>query len=277
MGYSHCVGRLGRSALGKPSHLDRLKNAIANVGTISRSSKKSIIMSPSLSESADIQGKIDFSIGRAFLFADEHRLYIRAPLARYQFAPNEVIAIEETGERSIGIKHTRPEYPDRIVFYSKTISAATMMSIVANKGYTPAATINDMLSRDSLSFRPLIVFPFFLLFWSLLFLLPIVLFVWSILTNSSFQFNRSTVATILMLMFSGVTSIRFFPPAQWLVMRPGRNIGEIKPVLNFLMLMNGLLAAANIALSMGIPGILVLVLVFSALWAIEQIDMRLFQ
>jgi hypothetical protein len=38
-------------------------------------------------ESADFQGEIETfgSIGTAYLFADENRLYLRAPFVRYQF------------------------------------------------------------------------------------------------------------------------------------------------------------------------------------------------
>jgi hypothetical protein len=54
-------------------------------------------------ESADFQGATE-TFGTAYLFFDENRLYLRAPFARYQFTPSEVVAFEDSGEYGINVR-----------------------------------------------------------------------------------------------------------------------------------------------------------------------------
>jgi hypothetical protein len=117
-------------------------------------------MRRSIEKLADLKGDIstfgsgvnkDEPSNSAFLFADENRLYLRAPLRRYAFLPEQAVTIEENSDRGIVIKHNRLDYLTKIVFNS-SVSATEMISTVASKGFLPSASVSD-ISIESLYYK----------------------------------------------------------------------------------------------------------------------------
>ena len=233
-------------------------------------------------ESADFQGEIEtfVSVGTAHLFADENRLYLRAPLIRYPFTPSEVVTLEESSDQGITIVHTRPDYPAKIVFKSSDNSAAEMLLTIANKGFVPCAAADDIPTReDSLPIRDELLIGIIMLM-SLLFFIAIIVGIF----RTIFQINIPPVevgswrATIsLFAIFIVLASIRFCPPIQQLLVKPGRYLSEISPsILDTFTIGFGLLAISNFLVYLGIPEILAVGIDFLLLWTIVQIDLKLF-
>ena len=209
-------------------------------------------MQQTLEESADIVGEISPAIimTKSFLFADESKFYLRAPLQRYTFAPEQVIAIEESADREISIKHTCLEYSAKITF-SSALSATEMIETIDNKGFVPSASVDDLPNRDRFIFRTEMIIPIYI---------AIVLSLFTgdfgirlLLTN----LRIPIIATLVIFV------IRFIPLVQSIVLQSGRYIGEISHSLDGVILVLSLLGIASILLSVGIPEIIATLITFS--------------
>lgn len=229
-------------------------------------------MQQPLEQTADLKGGILASLTKSspvFLFADSHRLYLRGFLQRYRFAPEQVVSIEEERDKAISIRHTRSDYPARIVFYS-SIGAAEILTTIRSKGFIPSASASNMPLREGIPVRLTILIPI------------CIVIVWSLLTGHSFGLNQLIRAQKLGdwrpipigVIFSISAIINFFPPIQLLLLKPGRQVGEISPVLNALILISGLLGIVSILLISGVPEIVAILIAISTFWLIAQIDRR---
>jgi hypothetical protein len=232
-------------------------------------------------ESADFQGKIETlgSIGTAYLFADENLLYLRAPFVRYQFKPSEVVALEESGERGVIVKHIRPDYPEKIIFISSENSGAEILLAIANKGFIPCAATDDIPTREGFPIREEILASAYLLLNILLFLAFIVGIVLAIfkIDYPPVEVGSWQAVISLSTIFILLASIKFCPPIQWLLVKPGRYLSEIGPsILDSFTIVFGLLAISNFLVYLGIPEILAVGSDFLLFWAIVQIELRLF-
>jgi hypothetical protein len=216
-------------------------------------------MHQTVEESADFKGEIGSAIIRkAFLFADENRLYLRAPLQRYTFAPEQVVTIEASGDLEIAIKHTRWDYPAKITFTSET-NATEMIATIGNKGFVPSASVDDIPNRERFIFRTEAIIP-----------------IWIAIVLSLFTGDfgiRWILVDLRMPIFATViiAAIRFLPPVQSLVFQPGRYIGEISPILDGLILVLGGLGIGSVLMALGIPELFATFLTFFMLWAIPQV------
>jgi hypothetical protein len=233
-------------------------------------------------ESADFQGEIKIfigSIGTAYLFADENRLYLRAPFVRYQFTPSEVVALEASGDCGVKITHTRPDYPEKIVFNSSGNSAAEILLAIASKSFIPRASTNNIPTREGSPIRDeflvgVVVLGNLLFFGSIIVGIFCAIFQINIPPVESGSW-RGTIS--LSTIFIVLASIKFFPPIQWLLVKPGRYLSELGPsILDSFTIVFGLLAVANFLVYLGIPEIFAVGIDFLLVWAIVQIDLKLF-
>jgi hypothetical protein len=229
-------------------------------------------MQQPLEQSADLKGGVSASSTTSrpvFLFADSNRLYLRGFLQRYIFAPYQVVSVEQERDNSISIKHTRPDYPASIIFYS-SLSATEILTTIRNKGFIPSASVSDVPIRLGIPVRVMILIPICLVI------------VWSLLTGNSFGLNQLVHSQKLGnwrpipigVIFSISAIIRFFPPAQWLILQPGRQIGEISPMLNVLILVSGLGGIVSVSIISGIPELFAILIAISIFWLIIQLDRR---
>lgn len=215
-------------------------------------------MRQAVEESADLVGEIPAIMPKSFLFADECRLYLRAPLKRYAFAPEQVITIEESADREISIKHTCLEYPAKITFSSE-LSATEMIEIIDNKGFIPSASVDDLPNRDKFIFRTEMIIPIYV---------GIVL---SLFTGDFGirlllrDLRVPIIATFIILM------IRFIPLVQSIVFQPGRYIGEIISSLDGVILVLSGLGIGSLLLSFGVPEIIATLITFAVFAAVSKI------
>jgi hypothetical protein len=216
-------------------------------------------MQQTLEESADLVGEISPAImTKSFLFADESRLYLRAPLKRYTFDPGQVITIEESADREISIKHTCLEYPAKITF-SSALSATEMIETINNKGFVPSASVGDLPNRDKFIFRTEMIIPIYI---------AIVLSVFTGDLGLRLLFVDLRVPIIATFI---ILTIRFIPFVQSIVFQSGRYIGEISPSLDGVILVLSLLVIGSILLSLGIPEILATLITFSIAALISKV------
>jgi hypothetical protein len=230
-------------------------------------------------ESADFQGEIETfgSIGAAYLFADENRLYLRAPFVRYQFTPSEVVALEESGDRGIAVKHIRPDYPEKIIFNSSGNSSAEMLLAIASKGFLFCATTDGIPTREGSPIRNERLFSMYIILNLLFFLVFIVGYFLGILPIDYPPVEPGSWSAVISLSttFTTFAFIRFCRPVHWLLLKPGRYMSEIGPTTDIWIIALGLLAAANFLIYLGIPKMLTVGIEFLFLWTIVQIDMKL--
>jgi hypothetical protein len=216
-------------------------------------------MSQTPVESADIQGEIGVGIiKQAFLFADASRLYVRSPLQKYAFSPEEVVTIEASGDLEIAIKHTRWDYPAKITFTS-TVNVNEMIATIGNKGFIPSASVDDIPNREIFIFRTEAIIP-----------------IWIAIVLSVFTGDlgiRWILVDLRMPIFATaiICAIRLLPPIQSIVFQPGRYIGEISPSLDGVILILGGLGIASILMALGISELFATFLTFAILLAIAEV------
>jgi hypothetical protein len=210
-------------------------------------------------ESADLQGEIGAAIIKtAFLFADESRLYVRSPLQKYAFSPEQVVTIEASGDLEISIKHTRWDYPAKITFTS-AVSANEMIATIGNKGFIPTASVDGIPNRERFIFRTEAITP-----------------IWIAIVLSVFTGDfgiRWILVDLRMPIFATaiICAIRLLPSIQSIVFQPGRYIGEISPSLDGVILVLGGLGIGSILMALGIPELFATFLTFAMLWAIVEV------
>ena len=229
-------------------------------------------MQQPLEQAADLKGGISASASNsspAFLFADVNRLYLRSLLQRYEFAPHQIVSIEKDRDKAISIKHTRSDYPASIIFRS-SVSAAEILETIRNKGFIFSASVSDVPIREGIPVRLTILIPI------------CIVVIWSLLTGQSFGLNQLVHSQTwgnwrpipIGVIFSISVITRFFPPVQWLLIKPGRHVGEISPFLNGLILVSGLLGIVSFLIISGISELFAILITISILWLIVELDRR---
>ncbi len=230
-------------------------------------------------ELADFQGEIETfgSVGTAYLFADENRLYLRAPFVRYQFTPSEIVALEESGERGVTVKHTRPDYPEKIVFNSSDNRAAEMLLAIANKNFIPCAAADDIPTREGYPIRDELFIGMYVMVNILLFLALIVGIVFAILSIDypPVEFGSWRGAILWSAIVTAFVFIRFCRPIHWVLIKPGRYMSELSAGLDNWILCLSIFPITNFLVYLGIPEIFAVGIGFLFLWAIVQIDLKL--
>ncbi len=159
----------------------------------------------------------------------------------YRFSPNQVIAIEKVGSipflsQGIKIKHVVPEYPENIIFYWGGADADKLINEINRLGFRPEATSAAAPVRDGIPVR-----------WSVLIIL---IAVWNILflvdrfRPSKINHNGlgfySLLAMGIVLGLSVAT--KYSKKVQLIILKPGRNVGEINHVLSLFVFIIGFMA-----------------------------------
>jgi hypothetical protein len=179
----------------------------------------------------------------ARLTASEHCLSVAAlMLGAYDFTPDQMIALEPHGNvpvigHGIRLRHSRPDYPRRIVFWCAGSPEQLIARIQREVGFvprSPGAAAPAMQTGTPVRLRALVVAA---ATWMLLGLLG--------------GFTRwmggpppgPFPLLLLGSVFLGAAAIRRSPDLQTWVLKPGRSVGEIRAVLSVLQLVSGILLA----------------------------------
>jgi hypothetical protein len=158
-------------------------------------------------------------------------------IGNYVFGPNDVVAIEAQGSVLLGggvrIVHTKPEYPRGIVF-SPIGSSRALVDRIREAGFVPTAPAVAMPLRRGIPVHWWVLLTATVL-WNALLLLD------RAVSGHSRQGLGPLGLLALGLLFAGCLAIRRSAPVQALILKPGRSVGELKPILTLLQVISGLL------------------------------------
>lgn len=174
----------------------------------------------------------------AVLKVDMNRLELNVfLLGNYAFYPEQVIAIEKYNffmGSGVRIRHNVPEYPAQILFNASG-GVDTVIAQIAETGFKPTAPPESELKRSAMPVRWVAVIAVTLI-WNVLFYLA----------NSHYPaqvaMGRYHLLPLGSMFLIVLATYRSPVVASW-VMKPGRSVNEIRPWLNLLLLVCGLMMA----------------------------------
>jgi len=182
-------------------------------------------------------GWVNASWPLAELSATSTRLTIAAKfLGTYSFAPEQVSAIERyvivpVFAWGIRVRHQLANYPQRIIFWSLG-SPETILAGIRNSGFLPTGPQSRFRTARGIPLRWSAVIGLILV-WNILFILPHAL-----------PLPAARWFYLLPLLGAVALSLAAFssPGLQRIILKPGRAVGEIKPLLSLVAFVSGLLA-----------------------------------
>ena len=190
-------------------------------------------------------GWVNASWPLAQLSVSEGRLRLYAFLiGQYDFAPEDVIAFENYGfipilASGVRIMHRRTDYPQKIIFWSARPNR--LIERIGQAGFIPAGTpesVGPVQFEAGLPVRWQ-VFAAAVVIWNLLlapYVFPLVL--WPQPPKLGFGLMLAPAA-----LFVFALATKMSPAIQRVVLKEGRSIGEISPVLNLILFVTGLMTA----------------------------------
>jgi len=156
---------------------------------------------------------------------------------KYDFTPNTVVAITRYTMIpvlgwGIRIEHCVPEYPANFIFWCLGNPDAVLRGI-GEAGFQPRAPASAVPARRGFALR-----------WQVI---VVVIVMW----NGLFMIGARnhprpsipgpfSLLAIGLLLAAVIATIRF-PAFQQLVLKPGRSVGEIRPMLNLLLLVSAIM------------------------------------
>jgi hypothetical protein len=159
-------------------------------------------------------------------------------LGTYDFAPDEVSAVEKLVwfpvlASGIQIYHCKADCPQRIIFWCLG-SPESVLRGIRDSGFIPAATASARPQRRGIPIR-----------WSAIIIAIVVWNALAILLASHHADSRPQLSpltfTPLALVFLICIGIEKSALLQRLILKPGRDVGEIRPFLRLLIFISGLL------------------------------------
>ena len=165
-------------------------------------------------------------------------------LGRYEFTPAEVSAVEEVGSipflsQGIRIHHSKPRYPEEVIFYTPTGRPALLAAVRA-AGFTVGAPASGVRRGFPLRLRAVLAVA---LLWNALFLLE--------QPQTGRWVPGPSLLIALGMLFAIATLLPKSGRLQSIFMRQGRDVGEVSSVLRLVQLVCGFMllgfAAAYLA------------------------------
>lgn len=178
----------------------------------------------------------------AQLSVSDGRLRLKVALiASYDFAPQDVIAFRKYSvvlSSGVLVVHRRSDYPQQIVFWSTRPDA--LIERIRAAGFVPSGTPEPdgpVQAARGFAMRWQIVVLAAILWNALLapYVLPMML------TPGPPRFGIG-MALAPGLLFAAVLATKLSPAAQRMVLKEGRSVGEISPMLNLVLPIAGFLA-----------------------------------
>lgn len=160
-------------------------------------------------------------------------------MGRYSFRPDQVARIERFGwlpiiGEGIRVYHTVADYPEKVVFWCRP---SAVLRGIASTGFPTASKSAAPISSIPSRGFPLRIWP-----------LVIVVLLWNLLLGYEF-FSQPMLSafpgpcTIAALSLVLVTSLAvlFSPLVQAIILRPGRSIGEVRPMFLLVAIITGIM------------------------------------
>lgn len=168
----------------------------------------------------------------ARLTISEEKLSLKSLLGSYSFSPEQVASLEPYGwllSSGTRIVHTNANYPETIVFLSLR-NPRSVIEEIRNLGFNPSAPPELVPSREGIPFRTSFIIA--------------VIIVWNVL----FLVDRwrgakpgLLAALGMALLFFTSIAVGWSARLQSVVLKPGRHVTEIRPVLLLTQLVGGFL------------------------------------
>ena len=162
-------------------------------------------------------------------------------LGRYSFTPDQVAALEPYGwipvlSSGVRIVHTVPSYPDKIVFWNMG-SPKRLIDRITALGFRPRASRTQVPLRSGMAFRWSFAILLFVV-WNALFLadgfVP-----WADRNGPGLY-----VLLAVALLFLTALALNFSGRFQTIVLKPGRSIAEVRPLVRLVLLVSAFMLVA---------------------------------
>lgn len=173
------------------------------------------------------------------LKAESNSLEISSGLiGKYTFNPDQVVELANHTVIPVlgwGVKivHNREDVPDNIIFWSFE-SPETVIGKIKRTGFMPSADRSSMPAKHGFPIKWQVIL-LAVLVWNALLLIDFYP-----LSNGHPKPGLLSVVA-LSILFICCIATRIFPEMQKIILKPGRSVNEIKPLLNLLTLISGLL------------------------------------
>jgi hypothetical protein len=174
--------------------------------------------------------------GFATLSISKYELTLKSPLAGvFGFESSEVVSLEVKGSRLSGrglhIRHTRMDYPKTVTFFPIFRRRDKLIAQINQTGFVPSGSESDVPVRDGLPVKwQAIVIP--LVLWNLLIFVQ-----WRLSGPKPGLFSMLPIALILV----GSLAVLKSRSLQSAVLKKGRSVGEIRPILRFFVFLSALM------------------------------------
>ncbi len=158
-------------------------------------------------------------------------------LGSYTFSPSDVASLEPFGRvpilgRGVQIIHTNPQYPPKIIFWCFRSPERLIQQIHA-LGFQPRAPATAVPKRDGIPLRWAFIVSVVVV-WNALFVLD-GLVPWK--EPKPTGPGIYTLLALVLLLLTSVAAARS-EAFQALVLKPGRSVSEIRPMLNLVQLIS---------------------------------------
>jgi len=149
-------------------------------------------------------------------------------MGRYSFRPDQVVRIERFGwlpilGEGIRVHHTVTDYPEKVVFWCRP---SDVLRGIASTGFSTTTESTAPVSSIPPRGFPLRIWP-----------LVVLVLLWNLLLGYEFfsqpmlaAFPGPCTITALSLVFGTSLAVLFSPFVQAIFLRPGRSIGEVRPM-----------------------------------------------
>ena len=199
-------------------------------------------MAPGLKSTGGARiGWINVSWPLAELSVTPRSLVIRAwLLGTYRFTPEQIVRLEPYGSipviyRGIRIVHAHPDYPSGFIFWCLW-NPARLIERIRQAGFVPAAPPTAPVNRGN-PVRWSFIIALFVV-WNALFILGGF---WPG-TPPPEKPGAFVLLALAVLLFASLATERSPAFQQW-VLKPGRSVGEIRPVLRLIQLVSAFVLA----------------------------------
>ena len=169
----------------------------------------------------------------ARLMASAEQLCVRSMVGTYRFSPDEVVELEADGWSDVRIVHTNPDYPRKMIF-STWDRSKNLIGRIKEAGFLPSGTSASIPQRNGIPVR-----------WSFIIVVTIILYALPMADRVRDARPGLREFLDLGLLFAGAMILPWSSRLQFLVLKPRRLVGEIRPMLILMRTISGLLLVAG--------------------------------
>jgi hypothetical protein len=173
----------------------------------------------------------------ARLSANRKSLVLKIPFGVYTFTPKNVVSISRESNHRLCIEHTVPSYPSHIMFLPMDYSSQDIINQIHEVGFIPSGDEKIKVSNRGLPLHWWSIATFVLL-WNTSF--------WATPRYPQFSIFIPLPILTMSVLFATTILLMKVNALQRIVLKPGRSIREIMPLLFLLAFVSGILTFAMV-------------------------------